>query len=193
MLVILLCISGLFSVFVPSPIEAVLYLILTFCISAFVLFMMQSEFLGFVFIMVYVGAIAVLFLFVVMMLDIRLKEEGTFLNVIKRYYYILIPGFYAFILFLYIFFDGVLMHSLEDANFKAHHIALADDLHIVNLLGQLLFDEYLIPFLLAGMVLLVALVTAVALTSKKTYRTKPQNLSHQLARSDNVVSFYKKG
>jgi len=151
---------------------------------------MQSEFLGFVFIMVYVGAIAVLFLFVVMMLDIRLKEEGGFFNIIKRYYYLVLPAIFFVILVIYVSFDGYFIHLHEDSNFVVQTIALADDLHVVNLIGQLLFDEYLIPFLLAGMVLLVALLAAVALTSKKTYRTKPQNLSHQLARSDNVVSFY---
>jgi NADH:ubiquinone oxidoreductase subunit 6 (subunit J) len=75
LLCIALLIAGLMAAFSSNPVESVLFLILTFCVSSSILFIFNNEFLGLLYIIVYVGAVAVLFIFIVMMLNVKNREN----------------------------------------------------------------------------------------------------------------------
>jgi len=79
-LALLIFLSGLLVIFSKNPVQSVLFLVVVFCLSAQLLVMLEVDFLAMVLIIVYVGAIAVLFLFIVMMLNIRIVELSEILN-----------------------------------------------------------------------------------------------------------------
>lgn len=91
-----LIISGLMASFAVNPIESILFLILCFCISGAALFTFNIEFLGLIYIIVYVGAVAILFLFIIMMLDIKIRH-----SLIERIFLGKYNIFLAILFFLY--------------------------------------------------------------------------------------------
>lgn len=168
----LLVLSASMVITVRNPVHAALFLVLAFFCSAAVWLLLQSEFLAIVLILVYVGAVMVLFLFVVMLLDINLAP--------------LREGFARF-LPVGLFFAALMMVSmglivgsdtvLSNVNISAT-IQADSDISNTRALGQLLFTEYLYPFEIAGAVLLVAIIAAISLTMRKAreLRTpKPEN------------------
>jgi NADH-quinone oxidoreductase subunit J len=174
-----------------NSVESILFLILTFFNSAILLFFFHAEFLGLVFIIVYVGAIAVLFLFVIMMLNVKVGEKtNSFINFNVVIILILIHLGGLFLSFgLLILFSGddsmLFFRSYEKSYFF-------DSLHNVDILGQVLYNHYLVCFLLAGLILLVALVGAIVLTLRFNAVKKTQSVFRQLSRTDNVLSFAKR-
>lgn len=172
-----------------NPVHSVLFLILTFCISAAILFIFNVEFLALIFIIIYVGAIAILFLFVVMMLNVKIN---SFISFIKLPFLL----FLSFILFLIIFYflNGVFVYEQNIIFFKLPYQIfnfLIDNLANADVLGQILFNSFLSCFLIAGLILLVAMVGAISLTLNYRSERKNELVIRQLSRSDNFLSFFK--
>jgi len=173
--------SGVMTIASRNPVHSVLWLILAFFNAAGLMLLVGAEFLAFLLIIVYVGAVAVLFLFVVMMLDV---DFATLRAGFAKY---LFPGLLlAFALLVEIFF-AVIAH-------RAGGIALAgqpapEQSNIVAL-GELLYSRYLFVFEAAGIVLLVAMVGAIVLTQRKRSDVRPQKVSDQVRRrpQDAVVN-----
>jgi len=171
---------------VRNPVYAVLFLVLAFFSAAAIWLLLEAEFLAVILIVVYVGAVMVLFLFVVMMLDINLVpfKEGFI-----RYLPVaaLVAVAMAVELLMVLWSRGrfgVEMFPLP--------VAHSTDYSNTRELGELIYSNYLLPFEVAGVVLLVAILAAVALTLRTRPGTKTQNPSVQVrARRDESVRLVK--
>ena len=178
---LLLITMGLGSFFVLTSrnhVLSVMFLILVFVSAAGILLYLGAEFIALIFIIIYVGAIAVLFLFIVMMLDIKINRTK---NNIMQYVPFGILFASLFILEFYISVDKLLLNI----PFKNNNISwylLIDNLTNIELLGQVLYQEYIICFLLCGVLLLIAMLGAIVLTLN--FRSKRTNeiTTKQLAR-----------
>ena len=161
-------------IFVRNPVYAALYLVLAFFSSAAIWMLLEAEFLAIGLVLVYVGAVMVLFLFVVMMLDINLSplKEGF-----TRYLPVglLIAVALAVELVVIIWYRanvGTDTFPVPAPNPEGYSNTEA--------LGELLFTEYLWPFEIAAMILLVAIVAAIALTLRQAPQGKRQDPSRQV-------------
>ena len=179
----LLLLSSIFVFISKNPVHSVLFLILTFCNAAGILFLFNAEFLGLVFIIVYVGAIAVLFLFVVMMLNVKIYSSDEF------YYlpFILLGGF---VLIVQVFL--VLEKTFSNSTFWVSSLSFTfdnylDNLTSIDVLGQSLYNYYLLGFLLAGLVLLVAMIGAITLTLNFQNQRKNELVLKELFRSSSMI------
>jgi NADH-quinone oxidoreductase subunit J len=173
-----LCVASAFMVIAAkNPVHSVLYLILAFVNAAGLFVMMGAEFLAMILIVVYVGAVAVLFLFVVMMLDVDFAElrEG-FLN------YMPIGAIIGSILFLELL--SVLLFWVINPNVP-QSISAPIPTAVTNTeaLGRVLYTQYVYYFQAAGVVLLVAMIGAIVLTLRHKPNVKRQSISDQVARS----------
>ena len=170
--------SGAVVISVRNPVHSVLFLILAFFNSAALFILMGAEFLAMILVIVYVGAVAVLFLFVVMMLDINFAElrEG-FLK------YLPIGGLIGLILLVELMFVIGAWVVAPDAGLVARAPApLPADTSNTHALGLLLYTQYLYLFQAAGLVLLVAMIGAIVLTLRQRPGSKRQSISDQNAR-----------
>lgn len=175
--------SGLRVVTSKNPVHAALSLVLAFCTAAGHWLMMQAEFLGIALVLVYVGAVMVLFLFVVMMLDINFEKlyEGFW-----KYFPL------AAIVAAVMVFEMVLVLTSPEAGLSLfNEVAPAvnsEGIGNVRELGLQIYTTYLLPFELAAVVLLLAIVAAIALTMRKRKDTKFVDPSKQVRarRNDNV-------
>jgi NADH-quinone oxidoreductase subunit J len=156
-------------------VHSVLWLILAFFNAAGLFLLIGAEFLAFLLVIVYVGAVAVLFLFVVMMLDVDFAELRAG---IARYW----PFGFALagVILVEIFF-GVIARNAGGLALDRGTPAAARQSNIVAL-GELLYTRYLFIFEAAGIVLLVAMVGAIVLTRRKRSDVRPQNVSRQVRR-----------
>ena len=154
------------SVLSNNYIYSVLFLIISFLDSAFILFLFDIEFLALLFIMVYVGAVAVLFLFVIMMVETKQNDILNLNSYFKSFIF-----FIFFILFfelIYLFFVNSFFNMND--NYAVYHSFFNiktnsfDDLSNVSYIGKLLFNYYFIVVLISGFILLMALIGAVSLT-----------------------------
>lgn len=158
-----------------NPVHAALFLVLAFFTSAGIWIQLQAEFLGIALVLVYVGAVMVLFLFVVMMLDINLARlrEG-FWN------YLPVGGLVAVLLIaemaIVIVGGGYFSASAAPAP-----PALPPGYSNTKELGRLLYTEYVYPFEIAAVILLVAIVAAIALTLRHRKLTRYQDPAKQIA------------
>lgn len=164
-----------------NPIHSVLYLILVFCSSSGLLILLHVEFLAMVYVMVYVGAIAVLFLFVVMMLNVRLIQFN--LNMLK---YLPLGGIVALVFFLEIFI--IIKNELDlnkDDKIDHSYIDWSSNLETItniDAIGRLIYTHYFYLFLLSGMILLVAMIGAIVLTMYRRNLVLRQNIYEQVSR-----------
>ena len=169
----LLIISAIGVVTVNNPVKSAIYLVFAFFTSAVLWLLLNAEFLAIILILVYVGAVMVLFLFVVMMLDINISElkEG-FVN----YFPI---GFIVFLIttvLLITFFQT--QFSDVDKNI-INEIKIISDDNTKNL-GYLLYTEYILAFEISAMILLLGIVSAITLTHQKNPANKYQIPSEQV-------------
>ena len=167
--------GGLFTVISRNPVHSVLWLILAFLSSAGLFVTLGAEFVAMLLIIVYVGAVAVLFLFVVMMLDIdfaELKAEMTKYLPLALLIGVVILMQLALALGVWGFADGV-----ED-----RIAAPAGDLDNTRALGLLIYDKYILLFQLSGLILLVAMIGAIVLTLRHRVDIKRQNVLAQMYR-----------
>ena len=157
-----------------NPVHSVMYLILTFFSAAGLFILMGAEFLALLIIMVYVGAVAVLFLFVVMMLDVDFAElKQGFLS------YLPVGALVAITLLLEMLMVGATYFAGETKT------VVVRDAGITNLeaFGQVLYTDYAGVFEAAGFVLLVAMIGAIVLTLRKRDGVRKQIPSEQIART----------
>ena len=184
---ILLLLSSIFVFISKNPVHSVLFLILTFCNASGILFLFNAEFLGLVFLIIYVGAIAVLFLFVVMMLNVKSYTSSFFTSIPS-----LLVGGFLLILQLFLILEKTFSNYtfwLTTSPYTFDNYL--DSLCSIDILGQGLYNYYLICFILAGLVLLVAMIGAIALTLNFSSKRKNELVSRQLSRSDNFLAFFR--
>ncbi len=170
----ILAVSALAMITVSNPVHAALLLVLCFFTSAAIWLLIEAEFLAVVLVLVYVGAVMVLFLFVVMMLDINVEEVRA-----RVTHYAFFGGVVAGVVVFEIV-AVVWTSSLGTAVDQAVVPRAADYSNTAEL-GKLLYTEYVYPFELAAMLLLVAIVAAISLTMRKRAGLKLQNIAKQVA------------
>jgi NADH-quinone oxidoreductase subunit J len=159
---------------VRNPVHAALHLVLAFFTCAGLWLLLEAEFLAITLVLVYVGAVMVLFLFVVMMLDINVSplREGF-----VKY----LPVGFTVALLIF----AVMVMVLGVKNFGAEVVAIPErhgaDYSNTRELGSVLYTDYVYPFEIAAVILLVAIIAAIALTMRKRPETKAQNPVDQVA------------
>ncbi len=166
--------SALFVVAARNPVHSVLWLILAFFTSAGLLVLIGAEFLAMLLVVVYVGAVAVLFLFVVMMLDVDFAELRR-----DMLSYLPIGGAIGMILLV------ELILVLGSWHFSGSGGKIAEPITGVTnteALGLVLYTKYFFYFQVAGLVLLVAMIGAIVLTLRHKAGVKRQNIADQVAR-----------
>jgi NADH-quinone oxidoreductase subunit J len=149
---------------VRNPVQAALWLVLTFFSAACIWMLLKAEFLAITLVLVYVGAVMVLFLFVVMMLDIDLDKvrAGFWKN-------LTVAGVVGSLVMLELFF--VLWHNFNTVRVDAAP-AVPAGYSNTKVLGNLLYTQYVYPFEIAAVVLLVAIISAIALTLRRRKDTR---------------------
>jgi NADH-quinone oxidoreductase subunit J len=160
---------------VKNPVHAALSLILTFFSTACLWLLLQAEFLGIVLLLVYVGAVMILFLFVVMMLDVNMTpiREGF-----ARYFPVALVVA-AVMLFEMVGLIGAKGTQVASALSQTDPAAAAG-LSNLEWIGQALFTRFMLPFEIAAVILTVAIVVAVMLTLRRREGTKTQDPSRQV-------------
>ena len=168
--------GGLFTVLSRNPVHSVLWLILSFLSSAGLFILLGAEFVAMLLIIVYVGAVAVLFLFVVMMLDVdfaSLKAE------MAQY---LPLGLLIVVVLLMELAMGLAVWVPADGAEAVRAATIPTDIHNTAALGLLLYDQYFLLFQLAGLILLVAMIGAIVLTLRHRKDIKRQDILAQIYR-----------
>jgi NADH-quinone oxidoreductase subunit J len=170
--------AGVMVISAKNPVHSVLFLILAFFNSAGLFILLGAEFLAMILVVVYVGAVAVLFLFVVMMLDINFAElrEG-FLQ------YLPIGALVGIILtaeLILIFGSWVI--NPDAAQIIAAPSAAPSEITNTHALGRLIYTQYVYLFQAAGLVLLVAMIGAIVLTLRKRPSVRRQVIAEQVSR-----------
>ncbi len=170
--------SGLSVITSRNPVTAALSLVLAFFNAAGIWLLLQAEFLAIALVLVYVGAVMVLFLFVVMMLDINLDKlrEGF-------WDYLPMAGFIGILMMV----EMVMVFKTKQFNLSPLAEALPNSSN-TELIGNTLYSDYVLPFELASVVLLIAIVSAIALTLRDRKDSKKTNPADQIAvkRKDRV-------
>ncbi len=175
-------ISGMMVIQSRNPVYSVLFLILVFFNVAGLLILLGLDFFALIFLVVYVGAIAVLFLFVVMMLNIKLAEIDE-----KRLRYLPIGGFLG-ILFLsevFLIVDNDLIPLLDYSDSRGavfDFASLVDQVTNIESVGLLLYTYYFYYFIMASLILLVAMIGAIVLTMHKGVDVQRQQVVQQNTR-----------
>jgi len=190
---ILLLLSSLMIVTVQNSIYAVLFLVLSFISASSLLFLLEIEFVALIFIIIYVGAIAVLFLFVVMMLDI--KSVNLTKDSLKYFPFGSFVGLVFLIETLLIvyktFKNSPYNIDFTYVNNYTNWFEKIDSLTDLEVIGQLLYTHYVVQFLIAGFILLLSVIGAVVLTIKTTTKQeKTQSIFKQLSRNYKNVLLY---
>jgi NADH-quinone oxidoreductase subunit J len=175
-----LCVAAGFMVIAArNPVHSVLYLILAFVNAAGLFVLMGAEFLAMILVVVYVGAVAVLFLFVVMMLDVDFAElRQGFLNYLPVG---VLVGFVFLVELLLILAAWAIGPGVPKA--ITAPIPPADVHSNTEALGLVLYTRYVYFFQIAGVVLLVAMIGAIVLTLRHKPGVKRQNIAEQVART----------
>ncbi|MGX9424846.1 MULTISPECIES: NADH-quinone oxidoreductase subunit J [Bradyrhizobium] len=181
------CVASAVMVVVSrNPVHSVLYLILAFVNASGLFVLMGAEFLAMILIVVYVGAVAVLFLFVIMMLDVDFTElrEG-FLEYLPVG--LVIGGIFMFELLL---IAGAWV--INPAVTKTITAAIPTNVSNTEALGLVLYTKYIFYFQIAGLVLLVAMIGAIVLTLRHKANVKRQNITVQNARTPEMAMALRK-
>ena len=181
--------SSIMVVTLSNAVHSVLFLIIVFCNVASLLLILGTEFFSFMFLIVYVGAIAVLFLFVVMMLNVKI-------SLVRINLFSIIP--ISIIIFI-IFVSQVL--NIFDTNwvsieniYLTYTLWLTENSYLTNVetIGMFLYTKFSLLFIFCGLVLLVAMIGAIVLTMHQRSTVKKQNISIQLSRKPReVIKFIK--
>jgi NADH-quinone oxidoreductase subunit J len=176
--------SGVMTISSRNPVHSVLWLILAFFNAAGLFLILGAEFIAMLLVIVYVGAVAVLFLFVVMMLDVDFAQLRA--GVARYWPFGLIL---ALVLFAEIFF-AVMAWNAGALGAAARHAPTAPHVPNIEALGRVLYTRYLYIFEASGLVLLVAMIGAIVLTHRTRSGLRPQKVSDQNRRrpEDAVVN-----
>ncbi|GGC49867.1 NADH:ubiquinone oxidoreductase subunit J [Siccirubricoccus deserti] len=173
--------SAVMVVTARNPVHSVLFLILAFFNAAALFLIAGAEFLAMILVIVYVGAVAVLFLFVVMMLDIdfaRLREG------FQRYAPIgAVVGGILFLELLLVLGSWTFADQSEDLRLSPNPGASVTNAEAI---GRILYTDYVYLFQISGLILLVAMIGAIVLTLRERVGTRRQNIEAQVARSGSI-------
>lgn len=161
--------SAFMVITVKNPVQAALFLVLTFFSCAAIWMLLEAEFLAIALVLVYVGAVMVLFLFVVMMLDINVaRMRAAFMQYLPIGIAVLVTmAVMMFMVVNQIHIDAPMRHAADYNNTRE--------------LGLVLYTVYVYPFEIAAVILLVAIIAAIALTLRRRPKTKHQNPDLQIA------------
>lgn len=169
-----------------NPVHSVLFMVLAFMGAAARVLMLGAEYLARTLLVVYVGAIAMLFLFVVMMREVRMPRIANWTRLVPVGARLVL----AFLLELWVVRSGDLVPSLgtvgPEATDWAHRL---DVVPILQIFGQVLYTQYVYYFLVAGLVLLAAMIAAIVLTMSARTQVKRQHLFEQLSRNNDLAIF----
>jgi len=168
--------SGALVILSRNPVHSVLWLILAFFNAAGLMVLVGAEFIAMLLVIVYVGAVAVLFLFVVMMLDIDFAELRSGL---ARY------GLFGALIALVLVGEMIVAEGAWSAGtiqLAQRSAPIPADMSNIEAMGALIYSRYLYVFEAAGLVLLVAMIGAIVLTHRERRDTRPQNISQQVRR-----------
>ena len=167
-----------------NPVHSVLFLILAFVNSAGIFVLAGAEFLAMILLIVYVGAVAVLFLFVVMMLNINLEEIKS---QAKKYFFSgLLIGF---ILLAELIFSFSNLDLIRNKNVEVINVKNLTNTHRI---GSIIYTDYFFVFQLSGCILLVAMIGAIVLTLRKRAGVLRQKVSNQIDRKkENSIEIIK--
>ncbi|CAK0762170.1 NADH-quinone oxidoreductase subunit J [uncultured Gammaproteobacteria bacterium] len=170
--------SSVMVISARNPVHSVLYLILAFFQAAGLFILLGAEFIGMILVIVYVGAVAVLFLFVVMMLDINFTElrqgflsylpVGLLIGFVLLGELVLIGGAWQFV-------DGAVGRGVAP-------IPPADQVTNAQALGRVIYTQYIYPFQGTGIILLIAMIGAIVLTLQHRQDVRRQDIGDQVAR-----------
>lgn len=173
--------SGICVVTAGNPVHSVLFLIMVFVMSAGILLLINVEFLAVVYVVVYVGAIAVLFLFVVMMLNVRMAELSA-----SAVSYLPIGFMICFVLFIEFYYiltsDLVASKNTIELSYVSW-VDVVQQVSNVEVLAEVLYTYYAYFFILAGAVLFVAMVGAIVLTLYHKIDVRRQEVYKQVGRT----------
>ena len=169
-------VGGLFTVISRNPVHSVLWLILSFISSAGLFVLLGAEFVAMLLVIVYVGAVAVLFLFVVMMLDVDFAELKA-----EMAKYMPLALLIGMILLMQFGLAYGVWETAEGAE-AARAAVPVEGTHNTAALGLLIYDKYFLLFQLAGLILLVAMIGAIVLTLRHRQDIKRQNVLAQMYR-----------
>jgi NADH-quinone oxidoreductase subunit J len=178
--------TSTFIYFSVNPIHSILLLILLFFESSIVLALLNLEFISILFILIYVGAIAILFLFVVMMLQLKLNDLEILFFLPSC-----IAFNFLFIIYLFLPYHPYTYNFLYHTFYEfACFDTVEESFNEIFIIGQFLYNYSAICFLLAGIVLLLALLGSIVL-SLEYNKINSIIISKKLIRSSNFVSFFK--
>ncbi|MTI09352.1 MULTISPECIES: NADH-quinone oxidoreductase subunit J [Curvivirga] len=170
---------GFMVITARNPVHSVLFLILAFFNAAGLFLLQGAEFISMILVIVYVGAVAVLFLFVVMMLDVNLNEMRR--GFVKYLPIGLAVGAVLLVELFTIFTAWVVEPAVISVN-AATATPAASEVHNTEALGNLIYTHYVYLFMGSGMVLLLAMVGAIVLTLRSRDGVKKQRIMDQIAR-----------
>jgi NADH-quinone oxidoreductase subunit J len=171
-------VAGLLVTVSRNPVHSVLWLILAFLSSAGLFVLLGAEFVAMLLVIVYVGAVAVLFLFVVMMLDVDFAELKA-----EMAKYIPLAALIGVILLMqFALAYGTWTYSDGIGDRLASPTPDAAEIHNTAALGQLVYDKYIVMFQAAGLILLVAMIGAIVLTLRHRVDVKRQDILAQIYR-----------
>ena len=184
--------SSLLVILSENAVYSVLFLILTFCNIVLLLLLLGIEFFAFLLLIVYVGAIAVLFLFVVMMLNIK---KTSFFGLNNFIYFI--PLILLSFCFIFDFFYDInfVIDLLKNLNYNLSFINWIDELNLktnIESIGNVLYTNYCFLFITSSFILLVSMIGVIVLTihQKTNYVLKRQNINNQLIKNTkNIIKF----
>ena len=162
-----------------NPIHSVLFLILTFFCSAGLMVMLEAEYIAMIIIIVYVGAVVILFLFVIMMLDVSNSDFKT--SSTKTMPYVVLSAMIFLAVFIYALYKS-------KVNFEAITLLNNKDAELfensLRYIGTRLYTEYILEFQIAGVILFLAMIGSITLVHRKSNRlVKKQNITDQIMRS----------
>lgn len=184
----LLLVSASMVIISRNPLHSVLFLVTSFLSSSILLFLFENEFLALFFLIIYLGAVAILFLFVVMMLDIKYRELQT------SRLYLPVGVFVGFTLlfevygaFRKVFSKNTNVSELEHNSYLNWYDSL-DALSDVYVIGQIFYTHYVLQILMAGLILYLAVIGVAFLTVKSAFargqKRDQQSLFRQLSRKN---------
>ena len=166
--------SALMVISARNPVHSVLFLILSFVNASGLFVLLGAEFLAMILVVVYVGAVAVLFLFVVMMLDINfVKLREGFLQ------YLPFGALLGIVLIIELGILFLTKSFSENSLSKFVELPVMNEVENTKLIGQVLYTNYFYLFQISGLILLVAMVGSITLTLRDRGQVKRQNISQQ--------------
>ncbi len=178
----LITISSLCVVLSKNSVYSVLWLIFAFINGAGLMILLGAEFLAMMLIVIYVGAVAVLFLFVIMMLDMHFNKTITQLKE-----NLALSIFIALIMFADLV--TIILLGTKNINFSSEvSFAITNSISNTKAIGNVLYTDFMLPFQMAGLILFVAMIACITLTLKKREGVKHQGITKQLSHNkSNVV------